>query len=139
MSKFSAILLVLLVLMVLALVFALLTQISLEANQEDWVNKKVAESATFIIPKETNIRKYPTVASSDEDNAELIISNDREYTWFLNVDEYYKTTDYFDRVWYGVAADKVNLDDCPKALAKWCKKHPDLIFWFSVSGGAKIG
>ena len=119
----------------LALLVIVSRSLDTKTLQDDWKDALVQESVTFQIPGETNIREYPNTFSGEE-NARIIISNGREYSWSLTVKSYYETKDYQGRIWYGVAADAIDLTDCPKKLAKWCEKNSDCIFWFTPAGSA---
>ena len=138
-SKLSCLFNVLLVLVVVALIVVLLMlNPKLETKQSDYTEFEVAESIALIIPGETNIRSYHATGGSGEENVEMIISQNREYDWHLEVARYYKLQDYAGRTWYGIPADALEQDNAPKAVRKWCEKHPDLIFWACATGGVTV-
>lgn len=138
-SKLSCLLNVLLVLVVIALIVILvMLNPKLETRQDEYKEFEYKESITLIIPGETNIRSYHATGGSGEENVEMIISQNREYDWCLKLSRYYRIEDYAGRVWYGIPADTLEQDNAPKAVRKWCEKHPDLIFWVCTAGGVTV-
>ena len=137
--KLSCLLNVLLVLAVAALIVVLIMlNPKLETKQEEYKEFEHKESITLVIPSEVNLRTYHAAGGSGEDDIKMIISQDREFDWHLEVTRYYKLKDYAGRTWYGIPADALEQDNAPKAVRKWCEKHPDLIFWACATGGVTV-
>ena len=138
-SKLMVVLNVLAVVIVIAaaILVLVLCNTKLETKQEDYKEFETKEKISLIIPGETNIRSYHSTGSM-EDDVQMIISQGREYDWHLTVSRYYKVEDYRGRTWYGIAADSIAQDNAPKAVRKWCEKHPELIFWVCTAGGVTV-
>ena len=138
-SKLMVVLNVLAIIVVVAIAILAFVRYNtkLKTKQEDYKEFEVKEKISLVIPGGTNIRSHHSTGSA-EDDVQMVISRDREYDWHLTVSRYYKVEDYRGRTWYGIAADSIAQDNAPKAVRKWCEKHPDLIFWACATGGVTV-